>query len=129
MFVVGRIWEEARRRPLREAIAVASSQASRAITVAGVAPATSFALLALIPLDQFREVAVAMAAGIMIDAIVARSLLVPALVALFGRLACGQAAARCELRRRSLPIGQKNGRPAEAAKPFTPKYADIGRMR
>ncbi len=85
VFVVGRIWEEARRRPLREAIAVASSQASRAITVAGVALATSFALLALIPLDQFREVAVAMAAGIMIDAIVARSLLVPALVALFGR--------------------------------------------
>jgi RND superfamily putative drug exporter len=85
VFVVGRIWAEARRRPLREAIAVASSQASRAITVAGVALATSFALLALIPLDQFREVAVAMAAGIMIDAIVARSLLVPALVALFGR--------------------------------------------
>ena len=85
VFVVGRIWEEARRRPLREAIAVAGSQASRAITVAGVALATSFALLALIPLQQFREVAVAMAAGIVIDAIVARSLLVPALVALFGR--------------------------------------------
>jgi putative drug exporter of the RND superfamily len=85
VFVVGQIWVEARRRPLREAIAVASSQASRAITVAGVALATSFALLALIPLQQFREVAVAMAAGIVIDAIVARSLLVPALVALFGR--------------------------------------------
>lgn len=85
VFVVGRIWEEARRRPLRDAIAVAGSQASRAITVAGLALATSFALLALIPLQQFREVGVAMAAGIIIDAIVARSLLVPALVALFGR--------------------------------------------
>jgi putative drug exporter of the RND superfamily len=85
VFVVGRIWEEARRRPLREAIAVAGSQASRAITVAGAALASSFALLALIPLQQFREVAVAMAAGIVIDAIIARSLLVPALVALFGR--------------------------------------------
>ena len=85
VFVVGRIWEEARRRPLRDAIAVASSQASRAITVAGLALATSFALLALIPLQQFREVGLAMAAGIIIDAIVARSLLVPALVALFGR--------------------------------------------
>ena len=84
VFVVGRIWEEARRRPLRDAIAVASSQASRAITVAGLALATSFALLALIPLQQFREVGLAMAAGIIIDAIVARSLLVPALVALFG---------------------------------------------
>lgn len=86
VFVVGRIWEEARRRPLRAAIAVAGSQASRAITVAGVALAASFALLALIPLQQFREVAVAMAAGIVIDAIIVRSLLVPALVAFFGRI-------------------------------------------
>ena len=86
VFVVGRIWEEARRRPLRDAIAVASSQASRAILVAGITLASSFALLAIIPLLQFREVAVAMAAGILIDTIVARSLLVPALVALFGRL-------------------------------------------
>jgi putative drug exporter of the RND superfamily len=85
VFVVGRIWEEARRRPLRDAIAVAGSQASRAITVAGIALAASFALLALIPLDQFREVAVAMAAGIVLDAVIVRSLLVPALVALFGR--------------------------------------------
>jgi putative drug exporter of the RND superfamily len=85
VFVVGRIWEEARRQPLRDAIAVAGSQASRAITVAGIALAASFALLALIPLDQFREVAVAMAAGIVLDAVIVRSLLVPALVALFGR--------------------------------------------
>lgn len=85
VFVVGRIWAEARRQPLRDAIAVAGSQASRAITVAGLALAASFGLLALIPLQQFREVAVAMAAGIVIDAVVARSLLVPALVALFGR--------------------------------------------
>jgi putative drug exporter of the RND superfamily len=86
VFVVGRIWEEARRRPLRHAIAVAGAQASRAITVAGIALAASFALLALIPLQQFREVAVAMAAGIVIDALIVRSLLVPALVALFGRV-------------------------------------------
>ena len=85
VFVVGRIWEEARRQPLRDAIAVAGSQASRAITVAGIALAASFALLALIPLDQFREVAVAMAAGIVLDTLIVRSLLVPALVALFGR--------------------------------------------
>jgi putative drug exporter of the RND superfamily len=86
VFVVGRIWEEARRRPLRDAIAAASSQASRAIMVAGITLASSFALLALIPLLQFREVAFAMAAGILIDTVVARSLLVPALVALFGRV-------------------------------------------
>ncbi|MGE5291299.1 MAG: MMPL family transporter [Micromonosporaceae bacterium] len=85
VFVVGRIWEEARRRPLRDAVAMAAPQASRAITIAGLALAASFGLLALVPLDQFREIAVAMAIGVAIDTFVVRSLLVPALVVLFGR--------------------------------------------
>jgi len=86
VFVVGRIWEEARRRPVADAVAVAAPQASRAITTAGVALAASFAMLAVIPLEQFRQIAIAMALGVVLDAIVVRSLLVPALVALFGRL-------------------------------------------
>jgi putative drug exporter of the RND superfamily len=86
VFVVGRIWEEAKVRPVRDAVAVAAPQASRAITTAGVALAASFAALALIPLEQFRQLAIAMALGVVIDAIAVRSLLVPALVALFGRL-------------------------------------------
>ena len=59
-------------------------QASRAITTAGVALAASFAMLAVIPLEQFRQIA--MALGVVLDAIAVRSLLVPALVALVGRL-------------------------------------------
>ena len=43
-------------------------------------------MLAVIPLEQFRQIAIAMALGVVIDAIAVRSLLVPALVALFGRL-------------------------------------------
>jgi RND superfamily putative drug exporter len=86
VFVVGRIWEEARRRPVADAVAVAVPQASRAITTAGVALAASFAMLAVIPLEQFRQIAIAMALGVVLDAIAVRSLLVPALVALFGRL-------------------------------------------
>jgi len=66
-------------------VAIAAPRASRAITTAGLALAASFALLALVPLDQFREIAAAMAIGIIIDTFVVRSLLVPALVALFGR--------------------------------------------
>ncbi len=85
VFVVGRIWEEARRRPVANAVAVAAPQASRAITTASVALAASFAMLAVIPLEQFRQIAIAMALGVVIDAIAVRSLLVPALVALFGR--------------------------------------------
>jgi putative drug exporter of the RND superfamily len=86
VFVVGRIWEEARRRPVPDAIAVAAPGASRAITTAGVALAASFAMLAVIPLEQFRQLAITMAAGVILDAIAVRSLLVPAQVALFGRL-------------------------------------------
>ena len=37
VFVAGRIWAEGRRRPVRDAVAVAAPRASRAITTAGVA--------------------------------------------------------------------------------------------
>ncbi|MGN6795526.1 MAG: MMPL family transporter [Streptosporangiaceae bacterium] len=84
IFVVGRIFQEARRLPVRDAVAVAAPRASQAITTAGLALAASFAVLAVIPLDQFRELAVAMALGVIMDAFIVRSLLVPALVALFG---------------------------------------------
>ncbi|PZS27396.1 MAG: MMPL family transporter, partial [Pseudonocardiales bacterium] len=76
---------EARHRPLAEALAVAVPRSTRAITAAGVTLAASFALVALIPLVQFRELAFAMAVGILIDAFVVRSLLVPALISLVGR--------------------------------------------
>ena len=84
VFVVGRIWDEARQRPLPDAVAAAVPQASGAIGAAGLALAASFALLALVPLDQFREIAVAMAVGIVIDTFAVRTLLVPALVVLAG---------------------------------------------
>src|SRR5581483_460873 len=85
VFVVGRIWEEARRRPVADAVAIAAPRASRAITTAGVALAASFALLAVIPLVQFRQLAILMACGVILDALIVRSVLVPALVTLFGR--------------------------------------------
>jgi RND superfamily putative drug exporter len=108
VFVVGRIWEEARRRPVADAVAVATPQASRAITTAGVALAASFAMLAVIPLEQFRQIALAMALGVVLDAIAVRSLLVPALVALFGRLGMWPG------NRRARPV------PAPAAPPPVP---------
>lgn len=85
IFVVGRIWEEARRLPLRDAISLAAPKASRTIAVAGVALACSFALLGIVNLMDFRELAFAMFAGILIDSFIVRSLLVPALISLFGR--------------------------------------------
>jgi putative drug exporter of the RND superfamily len=87
VFVAGRIWEEARRYRLREAIAVAMPAAARAVTAAGLALAASFALLAIVPLRSFREFAFVMTVGVLVDTFVVRSLLVPALTSLFGEVA------------------------------------------
>jgi RND superfamily putative drug exporter len=87
VFVAGRIWDQARWMRLREAIAVATPAAAKAVTVAGIALAASFALLAIVPLRSFREFAFVMAAGVLIDTFIARSLLVPALTSLFGEAA------------------------------------------
>jgi putative drug exporter of the RND superfamily len=85
VFSVGYIWQEARRRPLREALRIAVPRSTRAINAAGITLAASFALLVLIPLVPFRQLAFAMAVGILIDAFIVRSLLVPALISLVGR--------------------------------------------
>lgn len=85
VFVVGRIWQCAETgMPLREAIATAAPRASRAIGVAGLALAASFAALALIDLRQFREFAFAMSVGVLLDAFLVRAVLIPALISLFG---------------------------------------------
>ena len=85
IFGVGHIWQAARRLPLREAIVTAVPQTTRAITAAGIALAVSFGMLALVPLRPFRELAFAMFVGILLDAVVVRSLLVPTLLVLVGR--------------------------------------------
>ncbi len=84
VFLAGRIWSEARVRPIREAVMVGGSRAATAITIAGIVLALSFGLLAIVPLRAFRELAFAMFAGLLIDAFVVRTLLVPALIALVG---------------------------------------------
>lgn len=85
VFVVGRIWQAAREKPLRDAIADTAPRTSSTITTAGVTLAGSFGMLALIPLRPMRELALAMATGILLDTFVVRSLLVPSLLALFRR--------------------------------------------
>ena len=85
VFLISRIWSEAERRDLRPAIRTAGSRAARAITVAGMILALSFAAVALIPIQAFRELAFAMFIGLLLDTLLARTLLIPALVSLFGR--------------------------------------------
>lgn len=85
VFLISRIWSEAERQDLRPAIRTAGSRAARAITVAGMILALSFAAVALIPIAAFRELAFALSVGLLIDTLLARTLLIPALVSLFGR--------------------------------------------
>jgi putative drug exporter of the RND superfamily len=84
VFLVGRIWQQARRRWLGEAIELGGSRAARAITTAGLVLASSFVLLVVVPLRPFREIAFAMAVGLLIDTFLVRTVLVPALLSLVG---------------------------------------------
>jgi RND superfamily putative drug exporter len=85
VFLISRIWREADQAELKPAIRNAGFQAGRAITVAGVILALSFAAVALIPIQSFREIAFALCVGLLLDTLIARTLLIPALVSLFGR--------------------------------------------
>ncbi len=83
VFLVSHIWQESERHELRPAIRTAGARAGRAITIAGFTLALSFAVVAIIPLLAFRELAFAMAVGLILDTMLARTLLIPALVSLF----------------------------------------------
>ena len=84
LFAVGHVWQEARRRPMREAMRTALPRSSVAITTAGLALAASLGSLALVPLRQFSELAFALGVGILLDTYVVRTLLVPALLTVVG---------------------------------------------
>ena len=73
IFSVGYTWEEAHRRPLREALAAAVPRSTRASNAAGVTLAVSFAFVGLIPIAPFEELAFAVAVSGLIDAFVVRS--------------------------------------------------------
>ncbi len=84
IFLVGRVWDEAQRLPLNEAVITAGAGAARAISAAGVVLAVSFGAMALVPIGAFRELAFVMAVGLLIDAFLVRTILVPAVISLVG---------------------------------------------
>jgi RND superfamily putative drug exporter len=87
VFSVGSIWDEAKRRPLAEALTIAVPRSSHAITVAGLILAATFALVAIIPLSTFRQIAFAMTVGLLLDTLIIRPVLTPAVLTLLGRSA------------------------------------------
>ena len=85
IYLMSRIREEARTAPLKEATGRALARTGPVITSAGLILAGTFSALMTLPLEELVQLGFAVAAGVLIDAFVTRTLIVPALVAVFGR--------------------------------------------
>lgn len=84
IFVTSRIREESETRPIREGIRIASARTGAIVTSAGVILAGTFAAMTTAPLQVLFQVGAAVAMGVLLDTFIVRSLLVPALTAVFG---------------------------------------------
>jgi RND superfamily putative drug exporter len=85
ILVMSRIREEATWRPLREAVTRAVGATGTTITSAGLILAGTFGVLTIAASGQIREIGLGLAAGILIDTFLVRTMLVPSTVALVGR--------------------------------------------
>jgi RND superfamily putative drug exporter len=91
ILVMTRIREEARELPLREAIIKAVARTGPTVTAAGIILGGTFAVFGIIGGGgsnggQMRAVGFGLAAGILMDTFLVRTLLVPSTVMLLGRL-------------------------------------------
>ncbi|MDO0929052.1 MMPL family transporter [Streptomyces sp. TG1A-8] len=80
IFLMTRVREEARRHGNRTGILTGLSATGGVITSAGIVLAATFAALTVIPLAFLAQIAFIVAFGVLLDTLVVRSLLVPALV-------------------------------------------------
>ncbi|MGC5343520.1 MMPL family transporter [Streptomyces sp. DT171] len=80
IFLMTRVREEARRHGTRAGVLTGLTATGGVITSAGVVLAATFAALVVIPLAFMAQIAFIVAFGVLLDTLVVRSLLVPALV-------------------------------------------------
>ncbi|MFE9028223.1 MMPL family transporter [Streptomyces iakyrus] len=85
IFLASRAREETTRLGTREGMLKALSATGGVITSAGLVLAATFAVLATLPLVMLIEVGFLVAFGVLLDALLVRSVLVPALTLLIGR--------------------------------------------
>ena len=85
IYLMSRIKEEARKAPLREATRHALARTGPVITSAGIILAGTFSALMTLPLQDLVQLGFGVAAGVLIDTFITRTLIVPALVSLLGR--------------------------------------------
>ncbi|MGW0564030.1 MMPL family transporter [Streptomyces sp. NPDC003016] len=87
IFLMSRVREESLRHGTREGVLRGLTATGGVITSAGVVLAATFAALGVIPLAFLLQIAFIVAFGVLLDTLVVRSLLVPALVRDIGRTA------------------------------------------
>src|SRR6266508_2210837 len=86
IFLMTRVREEAARRGHRAGVLTGLAVTGGVITSAGVILASTFAALSVLPLVFLAELAFAVAFGVLLDTLVVRTLLVPALTVEIGRI-------------------------------------------
>jgi RND superfamily putative drug exporter len=79
IFLMARVREEAQRLPTPEALLRGLAVTGGVITSAGVVLAGTFLVLAVLPLVALTQLGVTVAVGVLLDTLVVRSILVPAL--------------------------------------------------
>ena len=85
IYLMSRIREEARRTPLKEATRYALARTGPVITSAGIILAGTFSALMTLPLQDLLQLGFGVAAGVLMDTFITRTLIVPSLVSLLGR--------------------------------------------
>lgn len=85
IFLITRAREEAAHRGTRSGIVVALAATGGVITSAGVLLAAVFTVLGVLPVVLLTQIGVIVAVGVLLDTLLVRSVLVPALVTLLGR--------------------------------------------
>lgn len=91
ILVMSRIREEAKNLPLKEAVVRAISRTGGTVTTAGIILGGTFAVLAVAAgsssgSGQIRQIGYGVAAGVLMDTFIVRTILVPSVVVILGRL-------------------------------------------
>jgi RND superfamily putative drug exporter len=76
---MARVREEAQRMPTREAMRKSLAVTGGVITSAGIVLAGTFSVLAVLPLVPLTQIGFTVAFGVLLDTLVVRSMLLPAL--------------------------------------------------
>ena len=85
IFLVSRIREESRQKPMKEAICNAVTNTGGVITSCGIILAGTFATLTSAPLQMVYQVGAAIALGVLIDTFLVRAIVIPSLASIIGR--------------------------------------------